>query len=1484
VRATGSWLLPFVLGPAAALFGCTVLAPGAAPTGVHIAIVLPSGGADAVPVDEFRLRAQFREGAPLERLERLGRAAASEESVNIVFPDHHGGEEVQLLVDGTGGGESLASGRLVVTLKAGRYVEAALTLRRCAAATAPFCDGEVMVACDPATDATVRSTCPYGCDRTLGRCKECAFGSAECQGSSYVVCDLDGFDISRVDCAAFGDDCRVASCTPEGCSVVLNADGTPCDDGLYCTTGTACTAGSCTGGQPNLCDDANSCTQDVCDERNDQCGNMVLPDNTPCDDGSFCTAGDSCLLGVCLVGLNPKCVDANPCTIDTCNEATRACSFACAPAGPSCFNATQEVTCDAGCTPSSFKICSFGCSAVRHTCNDCAPSATSCVTDVGMVCNARVSCDASGQVASKTCCVSNRCNCAGTSCLEDVCDSSPDLSAGGSISGNTCAEADDIPGSCAQGGTACLAVAAGGAPDAKFRVTLDEGTSKSVFYNLTLMTASASLDTQLRLMSVCGVEASQVPNAPVCASPGGSVPELTCSEKSGAESMVICGAPEGQYFGAVDSAAGTCGPFDLSVSVTSATLDTPTSSGNITRGGTFRGTTCGQSDAGHFVRMADTGGICPLMPDCSGTLCPACNAQAATDCRVSDVESKCTYSGRNSPDAVFYLALNVDSGVDISTEGSDFDTVLYIMQSGKNAPTPTGQIAICNDDCLTTNAASHIQTSLPAGLYFVYVDGAGGACGNYVLRVVVSPAATCPNLACEPPFENCDNCATDCRCQKCGDGVVQANQGEVCDDGGVQGGDGCSATCNVEASYKCAGEPSVCIKHCGDGTLDTALGEECDDLGVLAGDGCDAACKVESGWVCRGEPSLCKHGLRLTRCPELTAVAGDPAGVDDIMTVVSPYAVGDVNVDVDIGDRWSEGLEVRLVAPNATTVLLHNHSAGNVASVGIQGNYDQTLLPAVPMTAFDGLLAAGTWHLKVVETWWMSNASLHCWTLNIETAGICGNGTCEGDLNETCAGCPGDCPCSTCPNGLIEATAGERCDDGGSAAGDGCSSKCQVEAGFKCQGQPSVCILHCGDGIIDRALGETCDDGGIANGDGCSAACLVEATYKCSGQPSVCIVHCGDGVIDTALGETCDDNNVANGDGCTSACLIDPLYKCAGAPSVCIVHCGDGVIDPGLGETCDDGNTANGDGCSSTCAVEPTYKCGGQPSVCILHCGDGVLDASLGEQCDDGGTLGGDGCDAACAIEGSFTCSGQPSVCISHCGDGVIDTTLRENCDDNNKAGGDGCSSVCRIEPGFYCTGTPSVCSAVVVLYNGDLDIESVAAGQYAKPAGWTELHSDVSNTAPTTPDVNWHISQKRQANGTRSWYYGSEAAALGGSYSNGVANNGTATSPNITIPATAYSAYILQVDVFAKTEGGATYDLYSIAIYIGGVSSQIFAKAQLGNGDTAGAFVRYFLPITASIANKSNVTLVLSFNTTDGALNTSDGVYIDGLQILGKP
>lgn len=98
---------------------------------------------------------------------------------------------------------------------------------------------------------------------------------------------------------------------------------------------------------------------------------------------------------------------------------------------------------------------------------------------------------------------------------------------------------------------------------------------------------------------------------------------------------------------------------------------------------------------------------------------------------------------------------------------------------------------------------------------------------------------------------------------------------------------------------------------------------------------------------------------------------------------------------------------------------------------------------------------------------------------------------------------------AVCGNSAIED--GETCDDGDTDSEDGCSATCQVEDGYECSGEPSICEVeenggHCGNGNHQPSNDEQCDDGNNVNGDGCSATCSIEDGYECvdDGNLSIC--------------------------------------------------------------------------------------------------------------------------------------------------------------------------------------------------------------------------------------------------------------------------------------------------------------------------------------------------------------------------------------------
>jgi hypothetical protein len=208
--------------------------------------------------------------------------------------------------------------------------------------------------------------------------------------SNVVVLELDHC-ATDVDCNDLNP-CTDDVCDETGtCLVTPNAAA--CDDGLYCTDGDTCTAGICTG-SPRQCADADVCTVDGCDEDSDSCTHGPAPDGALCDDGRYCTVSDTCTAGVC--GGQPRdCSDGNPCTVDGCLEAFNECT------NPP---VTNNVLCDDGISCTASDVCTDGVCIGSDDCpagESCDLSSTQCVT-------------------SASCATSAECN-DGNACTDDDC-------------------------------------------------------------------------------------------------------------------------------------------------------------------------------------------------------------------------------------------------------------------------------------------------------------------------------------------------------------------------------------------------------------------------------------------------------------------------------------------------------------------------------------------------------------------------------------------------------------------------------------------------------------------------------------------------------------------------------------------------------------------------------------------------------------------------------------------------------------------------------------------------------------------------------------------------------------------------------------------------------------------------------------------------------------------------------------------------------
>jgi cysteine-rich repeat protein len=108
------------------------------------------------------------------------------------------------------------------------------------------------------------------------------------------------------------------------------------------------------------------------------------------------------------------------------------------------------------------------------------------------------------------------------------------------------------------------------------------------------------------------------------------------------------------------------------------------------------------------------------------------------------------------------------------TPGAGFDAVLY----ERSGPCGQGNQSMCADKKASGGAETITFFAEAGDKHYVVVDGKNGSAGSYALKLQLAPGSYC------------------------GDGVVDPE--EACDDGNLQAGDGCSATCKPDGAPKAA--------------------------------------------------------------------------------------------------------------------------------------------------------------------------------------------------------------------------------------------------------------------------------------------------------------------------------------------------------------------------------------------------------------------------------------------------------------------------------------------------------------------------------------------------------------------------------------------------------------------------------------------------------------------------------------------------------
>lgn len=470
-----------------------------------------------------------------------------------------------------------------------------------------------------------------------------------------------------------------------------------------------------------------------------------------------------------------------------------------------------------------------------------------------------------------------------------------------------------------------------------------------------------------------------------------------------------------------------------------------------------------------------------------------------------------------------------------------------------------------------------------------------------------------------------------------------------------------SAEAEYDGSYEGAGgfvlRASVAApaEPCGDGALQGS--EQCDDANVTDGDGCSAACVREPGYACSGAPSTCVAAAVGDLCEQPSPIHEGVLDFGFSGYTAEPYC--GVGVSCTHASRFwratvPEGFLLWVSVPSSDAVdgelTLHDAQGAFIGTGGEKLGSLRFGAPTQQLRAAHGLVVLGIHASSVLIEVSDLGASTSDAHFSLQTAILPVTGCGDRFLDETSTSA-----------GYVWGI-DERCDDGNTDDGDGCSAACEVEAGWDCSA--GFCLqANCGDGVT---LGlEACDDGNTESGDGCSASCEVEAGYLCGplDQP-----YCRR----QQPGESCDDplplieadydfTGAGTWNGAPSWATADLFFEVPipagralalevqsdamlqitstwrdqGCPAEAPAHVSFAQYLPQV--------IASTGPTTRTALIRVTSTRAGQlfrlhPVLRSVGCGDYHHDLEL-EGCDDGNRFDGDGCSSECELETGAMCS-----------------------------------------------------------------------------------------------------------------------------------------------------------------------------------------------------------------------------------------------------
>ena len=635
--------------------------------------------------------------------------------------------------------------------------------------------------------------------------------------------------------------------------------------------------------------------------------------------------------------------------------------------------------------------------------------------------------------------------------------------------------------------------------------------------------------------------------------------------------------------------------------------------------------------------------------------------------------------------------------------------------------------------------------------------------------------------------------------------------------------------------------------------------KECDDGLVCTQDFCDEG--GECGWA--PAPGECDDGTQCTQgdhCDGGACVGGVLKSCDDANACTKDLC------NATSGECTNEQLEEGDLCED-----------GDFCSVG-DSCQAGACVPGIPLNCDDGELCTDDSCDNVTGFCTVAYNNVDCDDGNVCTAtDMCAGGKCQGQdptdcndgnpctddpcdpLDGTCSNVANTKPCDDGePCTLQDQCKKEACKPGNVAACDDnnpCSADfCELGVGTCTYTQlegtcddEDKCTLNevCMEGVCEAGSTITCTDG-----DPCTLDFCLPKTGKCDfNEPQDGSCDDGDACTleDACVDGLCDGVSIdcSDDDPCT-----DPLSEvCTGG------ECVEKTPTP-----CDDSNPCTLDLCQSEMEGGCTYSNVLNTTPCDLNsacssgaCQDGACTIADEVSCDDNNPCTVDTCHDTFGCQyGAEDCGIFTIACLDGFCDPVDGCVLETDalfCDDGIACSVDSC------EPELGCVHDyPVGCCSTKAL------IEDFDNGE--TPSGW-----QLQNQAG---DVGWQVvAGQRSTTGLGSLYYG-DPEALNYDGIIGGQSSGAAVSPFIQVPNTA--APVLRFWIWIQTESSLSFDQFFVMI----------GSTQLADKSVAiqSQWTQVTVPLSAHAGQ--TVQLRFEFDTTDDVANSTEGVYLDDIQVLG--